>query len=310
MSEREERGLVSVSDAEMVAFEKPEDVISIAQKRVKWMDELVSMSLSRLRPGDIVSLEGRPYINADGCYKIARLFGMKIKYAGLPQKVDAQDKKGAYFYFIHAATISLPNAMDSVDVIGNCSSRDPFFGKAAGVWRQLEDVDVLDIMQKAQTNTDRKGIAKLLGLNNITWDDVAKYSKISQADCASFSFTKSAKSGPSQGSQVRSDLGAATPKDRPTSDSPTRSAPEQKSLGTDSPKAKTEAAQTEANIDDFLPDEADQRNAVYEAIQKASKAEGKWKGKTPTNIVKEITGKVSLGICNVSEMGKIMETLK
>jgi hypothetical protein len=310
MSEREERGIVAINDAEMVTFDKPEDVISIAQKRVKWMDELVSMSLARLRPGDIVSLEGRPYIVADGCYKIARLFGLKIKYAGIPQKVEAQDKKGAYFYFIHAATVSLPNAMDSVDVIGNCSSRDPFFGKADGVWRPLEDVDVLDIMQKAQTNTDRKGIAKLLGLNNITWDDVAKYSKISQSDCASFSFRKPAKSGPASSSPARSDLGTATPKAQRPDVAPQRSDAAQKPIDTTSPKTNALPDSGAADIDDYVKDEATYRNAAYDAIQTASKAEGKWKGKTPTAIVKEITGKVSLGICNVTDMDKIMEVLK
>jgi len=299
----DDRNLTLAPDSEVVSFEKPEDVIEIAQKRIKWMDELISMSLARLRPGDVVSLEGRPYIVSDGCYKIARLFGLKIKYTGLPQKVEAQDKKGTYFYFVHAATVSLPNG-DSIDVIGNCSSRDPFFGKVEGNWRPLEDVDVLDIMQKAQTNTDRKGIAKLLGLNNITWDDVAKYSKISQADCASFSFRKPAKGQTATSSLAKSDKVSAPPK----ANQEVRAASWPASTGLVPPKTQ----EYESPPEDIgqMADEAERRNAVYDSIQAASKAEGKWKGKTPTAIVKEVTGKVSLGICNDADMDKIEEALK
>jgi hypothetical protein len=286
--------------------------MEMAEKRTQWIKGIMDRALSILKPGDVNGLDGRPYINAMGAYKIARLFGVSIKYGGrVPQKVTGQDDVGVYYFYVHGATVALPNGIDSVDVIGNCSSRDKFFAMVRGEWRPQSDVDELDIMQKCVTNCDRKGIVKLLGLDNVTWDDLLKYAKITQTQCSNFSFKKPA----SNSSASPSNVSVAPSADQKAvagavADSTSHALPVaarvNSPFGTGTPKAESLPAQPGAsgpkanNVDQAVASDGKSlRQVALEHIEE-------WRGRhdvTLVHAIKTLTGgKSSLGQLNDDEL--------
>jgi hypothetical protein len=66
---------------------------------------------------------------------------------------------------------SLGRGAESIEAIGTCSSRDKFFGKG----KQIQDVDIANIKKKAYTNFYGNAVRKLLGLNNMTWEQLAMF---------------------------------------------------------------------------------------------------------------------------------------
>jgi len=281
-----------IGASEVIDVHTTEDVMEMAEKRTTWVSGIIHRALGILKPGDVVSMEGKPYIVAPGCYKVARLFGVSIKYGGkVPQKVIGQDDLGVYYFYVHGATVSLPNGIDAVDVIGNCSSRDKFFAMVRGEWRPQSEVDELDIMQKCVTNCDRKGIVKLLGLENFTWDDLQKFAKITMQQCQSFSFKKPA--APEK---------AATQQQSPALQQAVRTS---SPLGTAPPKTETApvASGSSGPTGQVQQEEKSRKQVALEHIEA-------WRGKhdvTLVSAIKTLTGgKSTLGQLTDDELEGII----
>ena len=56
--------------------------------------------------------------------------------------------------------------------MGTCSQRDAFFAKAKGEWLDSIEVDETNIMKASYSNFVVNGITHLLGLRNLTWEQV------------------------------------------------------------------------------------------------------------------------------------------
>ena len=168
---KKNEALMPEPKAEIISIERVEDLISIAQQRIEIVPKLVDLSLKVTNYRDWVNQGEGPYLVHSGAEKIARLFGIKILNVQT-EKEWAEDTKGKYYIYKTTGTIALPGTIDSIEAIGTCSQRDAFFAKSGGQWLDSIEVDETNIMKASYSNFVVNGITHLLGLRNLTWEQV------------------------------------------------------------------------------------------------------------------------------------------
>lgn len=168
------KNLITAEPEEIIIPDQIVDqVLAVAEKRLINIKRIKEYALSLTNERDWVSLGGKPYLCAAGAEKVARPFGVRIKIIGHPEKIVGTDAKGEYYIWIYRGTASLGQiGLDEVDVQGICSSRDEFFAIVSGELKPISEVDEPSIMKKAYNNLIMNGITRILGLRNMTWEEV------------------------------------------------------------------------------------------------------------------------------------------
>jgi hypothetical protein len=167
------QALIPEPRTEIITIETVEDLISVAQKRMETVPRLVEMALKVTNYRDWVDQSGNPYLTHSGAEKIARLFGVKISNINTT-KDWTEDTRGKYYIYKTTGTVALPGTIDSIEAIGTCSQRDGFFAKAKGEWLDTIEIDETNILKASYSNFIVNGITHLLGLRNLTWEQVEK----------------------------------------------------------------------------------------------------------------------------------------
>lgn len=167
------QALIPEPKTEIITIETIEDLISVAQKRMATVPRLVEMALKVTNYRDWVDQSGNPYLAHSGAEKVARLFGIKISNI-TTMKDWTEDTMGKYYIYKTEGKVSLPGNIDSIEALGTCSQRDGFFAKAKGEWLDTIEIDETNIMKASYSNFIVNGITHLLGLRNLTWEQVEK----------------------------------------------------------------------------------------------------------------------------------------
>ena len=169
-----EKEIINVEPEEIIVPDQIVDqVLAVAEKRLINIKRIKEYALSLTNDRDWTNLGGMPYLRAAGAEKVARPFGVRIKVNGPPEKIRGTDVLGEYYIWIYRGTASLgQNGLDELDVQGICSSRDKFFSIDDGVQLPVGEVDEPSIMKKAYNNLVMQGITRILGLRNMTWEEV------------------------------------------------------------------------------------------------------------------------------------------
>jgi hypothetical protein len=309
--DRAQSEVVSV-EAEVVRVDSEADLMEMAERRVKWADGIIQRSLSRLRLADVCAIEGTPYIKASGAYAIARLFGLRISYGGhVPTKMMSEDPRGKFYMYMLNAVVSLPNNLDSVEVVGIVSSRDRFFAMRNGEWRPEEDIDEADLALKCTTVADRKGILKLFGITP-TWEDLARHAHIAQSDVQSFSFRKPAAAAAPRQTQKST----STPKTAGASASASTTTEPSGAIPPKATAAGGQSGQPPANpvetpdtttASEKPPVEKAAKSSPRQDLLEALKGYCGMKGTPLLEAIKKFTGKPSLGVISEEECAKLVE---
>lgn len=148
-----------------------DDLIASAERRIAQIDKIVTLSIRRTNENDWVDQQGKPYLTGSGAEKIARLFGVSWKILK-SEKIMTNDEKGQFYFYQVVGVFTLGGGKDSVEAVGTCSSKDQFFAKAGGVLKPISEVDETNIMKAAYSNCVANGITRLLGIRNLTWEQV------------------------------------------------------------------------------------------------------------------------------------------
>ena len=159
--------IIPVVETDIITISAIEDLISVAQKRLGTVPQLVELSLKVTNYRDWTLQDGSPYLGHSGAEKVARLFGVKVSNVTI-KKESTDDSEGKFYIYIITGKCSLPGDMDSIEAIGTCSQRDSFFSKAKGERRPTSEIDETNIMKAAYSNFMVNGITHLLGLRNLT----------------------------------------------------------------------------------------------------------------------------------------------
>jgi len=171
MAEIEKIETPQATNEEIITIDSAEDLISIAQKRVEIVGRMINTALKITTHRDWVNQNGNPYLVHSGAEKVARLFGISLSNINTA-KFMAEDTKGKYYIYKTTGMAALPGRYDSIEALGTCSQRDAFFGKASGEFKDTDKIDETNIMKASYSNFVVNAITHLLGLRNITWDQL------------------------------------------------------------------------------------------------------------------------------------------
>ena len=145
-----------------------------AEKRIAAVNKIKILALQVTNAHDWTDQGGRPYLQASGGEKVARLFG--ISWTISEPLFEAEE--GGHFSYTYTGKFSLSGA--TIEAVGTRSSKDGFFKKYGKADENGEkeilppsEIDKGDVKKSAYTNLIGNGITRLLGIRNLTWEDLA-----------------------------------------------------------------------------------------------------------------------------------------
>jgi len=176
VAEREAVELISVSD-NLDALDK---AVQSTAKMVETYKAIRLICLRLTNESDW-SYQGEGlYLAETGAQKLGIAWGVDMT----PEKIereDFEDASGRYYVYTVYGTAFSRRLGRLVREIGTCSSRDDFFGRItvraedgtfSKEWKALDKVDVTDVKKKAMTNFMGRSIKRLLGLGNVTEEEL------------------------------------------------------------------------------------------------------------------------------------------
>lgn len=151
------------------------------EKNIESYRKIITIALKLTNEQDWTNQNGKPYLDCSGAEKIANPFGVQVKKQRKEKRIE-EDKKGQYYIWEYTATFSSTKLGREMEISGFASSRDKFFakvtkwinGKPQTELKPMEEVDQVRIMQKAQTNMMVNGIKRIIGLRNLTWEQLGE----------------------------------------------------------------------------------------------------------------------------------------
>lgn len=146
-----------------------DDISAAANRRIAQLDKIVKLSISRTNQNDWVDQDNKPYLTCSGAEKIARLFGVCWKDVKT-EKIITSDEQGQYYFYEVSGTFVL--GADNISAVGTCSQKDKFFAKRGGEMKPLSEIDETNIRKAAYSNMVVNGVSRILGIRNLTWDEV------------------------------------------------------------------------------------------------------------------------------------------
>lgn len=155
--------VVSQSDLELA--------LKVAERNEELCRKIKILAIKQTNMTDWVDMDGKPYLQSKGAEKIARLFGISWRICdGYPKRETQNDEKGAYYFYTFKGEFEMGGK--TIEAIGTCSQRDRFFGRSGKELKSESEIDVTNIIRKANTNMEVNGITRLLGIRSMTWADL------------------------------------------------------------------------------------------------------------------------------------------
>jgi len=91
---------------------------------------------------------------------------------GYPTKEISEDDQGKFYIYSAVVKVKHPFLGEKM-MNGAASQRDLLFGYTkAGGWKKASEINEINIQKKSVTNAVGRAIRALLGLNNMTWEDL------------------------------------------------------------------------------------------------------------------------------------------
>lgn len=154
-----------------------------AEKRVEAIKRIKRAALAVTSIYDWIDQMGKPYLHVSGAEKIARLFGISWRIDE-PEKTITKD---GHFSYTYKGYFTLGST--EIEAIGSRGSKDPFFSRSHRKDIPPSEINENNVRKSAFTNLLGNGITRLLGLRNLTWEDL-KGSGIEQAKVGRVTYKK------------------------------------------------------------------------------------------------------------------------
>lgn len=171
MSEESLDVAYEVSDLPAIADDRLIAMADQAEKRIEAVNKIKRVSLRVTNGHDWTDQGGKPYLQVSGAEKIARLFGISWRI-GEPMY---ESLESGHFSYTYKGEFTISGA--KIEAIGTRSSKDGFFKKnkwedGKKVELPASEIDKGDVKKAAFTNLLGNGITRLLGIRNLTWEDL------------------------------------------------------------------------------------------------------------------------------------------
>ena len=162
-------------DTDIIGSEKDIDfIVAQAEKQIETLKKVLGIAIKRTSALDWIDQSGKPYLTASGAEKLMPLFGVSVTGTKL-EKLQSEDDKGGLYIYKATGVFSWKGG--SIEALGSCSSRDKFFAydSNSGEFKALSQVDETNIMKAAYSNLMVRGITQLLGIRNLTWEQLGEF---------------------------------------------------------------------------------------------------------------------------------------
>lgn len=143
-------------------------VAAAAERRVDAIIRIKVLALKVTNAHDWNDQGGKPYMGVSGAEKVARLFGISWR---LDEPIR-EDHDDGHFDYSFKGYFSMGTA--EIEVIGTRSSKDPFFVGSKDRAIPPSEIDRNDVKKGAMTNCIGNGISRLLGIRNLTWEELGE----------------------------------------------------------------------------------------------------------------------------------------
>lgn len=162
-----------ISDVPAIADDQLVAIAEQAEKRIDAVKKIKGIVLKLTNAHDWVDQNGKPYLQASGGEKVARVFGISWRI----DEPTMESLDGGHFAYTYKGYFTLGST--TIEAIGTRSSKDGFFKKygpkdAEGKKSELpaSEIDKGDVKKAAYTNLIGNGITRLLGIRNLTYDEL------------------------------------------------------------------------------------------------------------------------------------------
>ena len=156
-----------------------------AEKRIEAMAKIKKVALKLTNRHDWTDQGGKPYLQVSGAEKVGRLFGISWRI----DEPVFENEEGGHFSYTYKGYFSLAGA--TIEAIGTRSSKDGFFtryeygpkddnGKSTRTALPPSAIDKGDVKKAAYTNLLGNGITRILGLRNLTYEDLQEFAGITK----------------------------------------------------------------------------------------------------------------------------------
>lgn len=181
----EEREIQKTNDRQIEPARQV-DALDLIEKWQTAIKRLLHYAVSATHSGQWVNMGGKPFPTAPAAEVMARRCRLKV---GSPVYVleKLEDEKGHYYMYSCELTASLPGSIDELTATGTCNSRDQFFSRKHGADVPQSEIDPGNIKKSAYSNALMNAVTKLLGVRNLSWQQLAECG-IKRSDMASVEF--------------------------------------------------------------------------------------------------------------------------
>ncbi len=166
-----------------------------AERRVDAVMKIKRVSLKVTNARDWTDQNGNPYLQVSGSEKIANLFNISWR---IDEPLYEEEPDG-HFTWTYKGYFTLGGR--AIEAIGTRSSKDAFFnkyeygekdgnGKASRTLLPPSAIDKGDVKKAALTNLFGNGITRILGIRNLTWEDLKEFAGITKEQVSSIQYRK------------------------------------------------------------------------------------------------------------------------
>jgi len=182
-NDKEHNGTVpAILDDQLVA------VAEQAEKRIEAVKKMKSLALAVTNAYDWTDQNGKPYLQCSGGEKVARLFGVNWRI----DPPERQVHEDGHFTYKYKGRFELRSTI--IEVVGSRCSRDGFFTRRYKDDKPYDlpasEVDEGNVMKAAYTNCIGNGVTRLLGIRNMTWEEIERFAKFKKSDVTSIQYKK------------------------------------------------------------------------------------------------------------------------
>jgi hypothetical protein len=168
----EDGAVVITSSAEIEAA--PFDASAFAtfvERRSKLIEMALPIALASTNERDWRNIGKKPHLEADGVEKVRARFGISASNVR-QDKVTGKDERGQYYIWITYMDFRFPGSSEVLTATGAVSSRAQFWAKRGDEWKRLYEIPEASILKHSWTNCMHNGVTSLLGIKNISWEDL------------------------------------------------------------------------------------------------------------------------------------------
>lgn len=193
--------MTNTMEAEVITGDVPaildDQLVAVAEqaeKRIEAVKKIKSLALAVTNANDWTDQNKKPYLQVSGAEKVARLFGVNWRID--PPELETHED--GHFTFTYKGFFEFKGA--TIEAIGSRCSRDGFFSKRYK-WDDKKkksipydvppsEVDRGNVKKGAYTNCIGNGVTRLLGIRNMTWDEVEAFSNFKRGDVTAIQYGK------------------------------------------------------------------------------------------------------------------------